>query len=81
MARRSPTALDALNKLREERFALDLREAELRTAAATELGRIALDAGADRLEPAQLKRLLELAVPLGAKAAIDRLASVTRPQD
>jgi hypothetical protein len=62
MARKSPTALDALNKLRDERRELDKREAEIRSAAALELGLIALEAGADRLDAATFRAAITRAL-------------------
>ena len=62
MARKSPTALDALQKLRTERQVLELREAEARRAAALELGLIALEAGAERLDPGAFRATIAQAV-------------------
>ena len=50
MARSKPSALDALRKLREQREELDAREARLREEAATELGRLLIECGAETLE-------------------------------
>jgi Arc/MetJ-type ribon-helix-helix transcriptional regulator len=68
MARKSPTALDALQKLRTERQDLEAREAEARRAAALELGMIALDAGADRLDPGVFRATIAQAVKARSSA-------------
>ena len=62
MARKSPTALDKLQKLRSERQDLEAREAEARRGAALELGMIALDAGADRLDVSVFRTTIAHAV-------------------
>jgi hypothetical protein len=73
MARKSPTALDALQKLRTERQELESREAEARRAAALELGMIALDEGADRLDASIFRMTIAQAVKASASAQSARL--------
>ena len=75
MAKKKPSALDALTRHDEERIAMQTRGAELRRAAALELGLIVLDAGGSRLGTEALRRLIAGAVGavskdrLGEKAA------------
>ena len=52
MARSKPTARDALKKLREQRAQLENEEARLREEAATELGKLLIECGAETIEPA-----------------------------
>ena len=75
MARKSPTALDALQKLRSERQDLEAREAEAQRAAALELGLIALDAGADRLDSGVFRTTIAQAVKAIASTQSARLES------
>ncbi len=75
MARSKPSARDALLKLRAERDELATRETRLREEAATELGTVLLDCGAEVLEPAQLKQLLRVSMTLGIDTAIKRLSA------
>lgn len=78
MARRQPTALDALTKLRNERRDLDAREAEARRAAALELGLIALEAGADRLDPSNLRAIIAQAAASGSDG-VAHTAATAKP--
>jgi len=68
MAKSKPTARDALIRLRAERDALLSREASLREEAASELGKVLLECGAETLEPAQLKQLMRASMTLGIDA-------------
>jgi len=76
MARSKPGALDALRKLREQREQLDAREATLREQAAGELGKLLLECGAETLEQAKLRSLLQRTTTLGIDAALERLAAI-----
>ena len=62
MAKKKPSALDALTRLNEERRALETRGADVRRAAALELGHAVLDAGGSALGMARLKELVVSAV-------------------
>jgi hypothetical protein len=75
MARSKPDALDALRKVREQREALDAREAELRAQAAGELGKLLVECGAEMLEPSKLKMLLQRTTALGIDTSLERLAA------
>ena len=57
MAKKKPSALKALAIVNDERVALEARAAELRRAAALELGMVVLDAGGADLGPARLRDL------------------------
>lgn len=74
MARSKPTARDALQRLREQRDALDAKERELREAAATELGQVLVECGAETLEPARFRQLIRQAMALGIDESLRRLA-------
>jgi hypothetical protein len=65
MARSKPSARDALKKLREQRLELDAQEVRLRDEAATELGKMLVECGAETIEPAQLKRVVQASMALG----------------
>lgn len=67
--------VEALRKIREQREELDQREAKLREEAATSLGRILLDCGAETIDPGQLKRLLQAVHELGMETALERLSA------
>ena len=73
MARSKGSALDALKKLRGEQEKLDAREAELKAEAASELGRILVEVGAEVLDPAKLRMLVKRALELGIDPALERL--------
>ncbi len=73
MARSKPSARDALKKLREQRLELDAQEVRLRDEAATELGRLLLECGAETIEPAQLKQLVQASMTLGIDETLKRL--------
>ena len=74
MARSKPTARDALQRLREQREALDMKERELREAAATELSQVLVECGAETLEPARFRQLMRQAMALGIDESLRRLA-------
>ncbi|WP_156680478.1 DUF6437 family protein [Sphingomonas profundi] len=61
MAKKKPSALDALTRLNEERRVLETRGADVRRAAALELGYAVLDAGGADLGIARLKELVTFA--------------------
>jgi hypothetical protein len=65
MARSKPSARDALKKLREQRVELDAQEVRLRDEAATELGKMLVQCGAETLEPKQLKQLVQASMTIG----------------
>ena len=72
MAKRRPTALDALSRHDEERRLLESRRAALEQAAALELGLIVLAAGGARLGPEGLRMAICAAVE-------DQRKNETRP--
>ena len=74
MARSKPTARDALKKLREQRARLESEEARLREEAATELGRLLIECGAETIEPAQLRQIVRGALTLGIEETLKRIA-------
>lgn len=69
MAKKKPSALKALAILNDERLALEARAAELKHAAALELGMVVLDAGGADLGPARLRDLISKAAAPGPDAA------------
>ena len=69
MAKKKPSALKALAMVNDERLALEARAAELRRAAALELGMVVLDAGGADLGPARLRDLVAGALAAGPGAA------------
>ncbi|HEY0957754.1 MAG TPA: DUF6437 family protein [Novosphingobium sp.] len=75
MARSKPSARDALKKLREQRLELDAQEVRLRDEAATELGKMLVECGAETIEPAQLKRVIQASIALGIDETLKRLAA------
>jgi len=74
MARSKPTARDALRKLREQRVQLENEEARLREEAATELGRVLIEYGAETIEPTQLRQMIRGAMALGIEETLKRIA-------
>jgi hypothetical protein len=74
MARSKPSALDALRKLREQRTHLDSEEARLRQEAASELGKLLIECGAETIEPAQLRQVVRAAMTLGIEETLKRIA-------
>jgi hypothetical protein len=74
MARSKPSALDALRKLREQRALLDSEEARLRQEAATELGKLLIECGAETIEPTQLRQVVRAAMTLGIEETLKRIA-------
>lgn len=78
MAKKKPSALDALTRHDEEQRLLESRREELRRAAALELGLIALDAGGGALGAEGLRQAIRLALQgNGGEPAAGR----TRPRD
>ena len=75
MAKKKPSAQDALTRHDEERLAMQTKGAELRRAAALELGLIVLDAGGSRLGTDALRRLIAGAVGAAAKDRAGEKAS------
>jgi len=75
MARSKPSARDALKKLREQRLELDAQEVRLRDEAATELGKILVECGAETIEPAELRRVVQASMALGIDETLKRLAA------
>lgn len=73
MARSRPSARDALIKLKRQREELDAQEAALRENAATELGKVLLDCGAETLEPNELRQIVQRAMVLGSEETMKRL--------
>ena len=74
MARSKATARDALKKLREQRAQLETEEARLREEAATELGKVLIECGAETIEPAQLRQIIRGAIALGIEETLKRIA-------
>ena len=74
MARSKPTARDALRKLREQRVQLEKEEARLREEAATELGRLLIECGAETIEPAKLRQVVRASMALGIDETLKRIA-------
>lgn len=70
MAKKKPSALKALSQVNEERLALEARAAELKRAAALELGMVVLDAGGADLGPVRLRDLVAKAVAAGSDATL-----------
>ena len=76
MAKKKPSALDALTRHDEEQRLLDSRREELRRAAALELGLIALDAGGGALGAEGLRQAIRLALKgNGGEPAPDKIRS------
>ena len=75
VAKKKPSALEALARLNDERAQLENRGAELKRAAALELGMIVLDAGGGAIGSATLKELIAIIVRTGADASLQRLAT------
>jgi hypothetical protein len=75
MARSKPSARDALKKLREQRLDLDAQEVRLRDEAAAELGKLLVECGAETIEPAQLKQVVQASMKLGIDEALKRLTA------
>jgi len=75
MARSKPGARDALKKLREQRLELDAQEVRLRDEAAIELGKMLVECGAETIEPAELKRVVQASMALGIEETLKRLAA------
>ena len=73
MARGPESALKKLSKLREDRAALNAREAELAREAAAELGTYMMEAGADGIDPAKLTRIVKAVLKVGDDEALKRL--------
>ena len=74
MAKKKPSALEALSLVNDERVALEARAAELKRAAALELGMVVLDAGGADLGPARLRDLIVKAVGAGLDATLRRVS-------
>ena len=75
MARSKVSARDALLKVQRQREELSAQEAKLRESAATELGKVLLECGAEALEPVQIRQLIRQTMALGIEASLKRLAS------
>lgn len=75
VAKKKPSALEALARLNDERRALDDRGAELKRAASLEIGMVVLDAGGAALGPTRLRALITQVVAIGIEAALQRLSS------
>lgn len=73
MAKKKPSALEALARVKNERAALESRAADLKRAAALEVGLVVLDAGGAELDPHHLRSLVSRACDLGVEVAIKRL--------
>lgn len=78
MARSKVSARDALLKVQRQREELAAEETKLREGAATELGRVLLDCGAETLEPAQIRQLIRQVMALGIAESLGRLASTAK---
>ncbi|PAX09041.1 DUF6437 family protein [Sphingomonas lenta] len=73
MAKKKPSALDALARHNDERRAMEDRGAELKRAAALELGLAVLDAGGAGLSLTQVRQAISSALGSGKKN-VDRQA-------
>lgn len=73
MAKKKSSALEALARLKDERAALESRAADLKRAAALEVGLVVLDAGGGELDPHHLRGLVSHACALGGEVAVTRL--------
>jgi hypothetical protein len=73
MARSKPSARDALKKLREQRLELDAQEVRLRDEAAAELGKLLVECGAETIEPAHLRQVVQATMSLGIDETLKRL--------
>ena len=78
MARSKVSAREALLKVQRQREELAAEETKLREGAATELGRVLLECGAETLEPAQFKQLVRQSMALGIDESLKRLASTPK---
>jgi hypothetical protein len=78
MARSKVSARDALLKVQRQRQELAEEETKLRESAATELGMVLLDCGAETLEPAQMRQLIRQVMALGIAESLGRLASTPK---
>jgi hypothetical protein len=74
VAKKTVTALNALNKLIEEQKALAERAAAARAAAALELGTAVLDAGGAALTAGQIKAAIETAVTAASATPAKRVS-------
>ena len=74
MARSKASAIDALKKLRGEQEKLAARETELKAQAASELGRILIECGAEALEPGELRQLMRQSMAIGIGESLKCLA-------
>jgi len=74
VAKKKPSALEALANLNDERIALEARAADLKRAAALELGMIVLEAGGADLGPARLRDLVAKAASIGPDAVLRTLS-------
>ena len=75
MAKSKVSARDALLKLQRQREELASQETKLRESAASELGKMLLECGAETLDPAPFKQFIRKAVTLGIDESLKRLAS------
>jgi Family of unknown function (DUF6437) len=75
MARSKVSARDALLKVQRQREQLAAEETKLREGAATELGKVLLECGAETLEPVQVRQLIRQSMALGIDESLKRLAS------
>lgn len=78
MARSKASARDALLKVQRQREQLAAEETKLREGAASELGRVLLECGAETLEPAQFKQLIRQSMALGIDESLKRLAPTSK---
>ncbi len=75
MAKKKPSALEALARLNDERRALEDRAAAVKRAAALELGTVVLDAGGAAIGPLRLRDLIARVAAIGVDAALHRLSA------
>ena len=82
MAKKKPSALEALTRHDEERLAMQAKGAELRRAASLELGLIVLDAGGSQLGTDALRRLIAdaVAAPSQDRAPRERAGKTAVPR-
>lgn len=74
MAKTETSAVAALARLKDEGAKMQRRIAEARKAAAAELGEAVLAAGAETIQPRDLKALLTAVMKVGPAKALELIA-------
>lgn len=78
MARSKPSAREALLKVQRQREELAAEEMRLREHAASELGKVLLECGAETLDPAQFRQLIRQSMAIGIDESLKRLGSTPK---